>query len=484
LKDRARAIGYWAAPSLVMLALYWRGLTAWFQKDDFVWLSLRDLHRTHSLAWILFQPMAQGTIRTLSERVVYLSFVTLFGLHAPPFHIFAFATCAGAAATLSAVTSKLTGSSTAGFWAAMVWVMGCALAVPLVWAAVYNELAWPFCLLLMFWLLLRYADTGDWRFYAVQCAIFVLGFFVLELNVVYPAIAAVFAVTWPAARQRKLLLKILPLFAISAIYTWVHLGLAPLHASGPYKMYWDARAFQTFTIYWGYALGPGQGRVIDVRSTFARSIGVWTITIALLAFLVVKLRQRNWIAGLLPAWFVIALSPVLPLRDHIQPEYLTAPALGIAIWAGWAIVTAWRANVAARFAAVAALAIYAGFSIPINQAVVRSFVDRSQRIRTFVLSVTATAGEHPGKLVLLEGVNAEQFNDALYHRAFGLFGIADIRVVTEDPEAMGIAPYFTETNQFFETEPLARESVRQNRAVVFDVSSGTAHDVTAGYAGR
>jgi len=77
-----------------------------------VWLGLGQLvHGPRDLVWALFAPLAQGTIRTLSER------------------------------------------------------------------AVYYELAWSFCLLLTFWLLLRYVESGDRRFFIAQCVTFVLGFF-------------------------------------------------------------------------------------------------------------------------------------------------------------------------------------------------------------------------------------------------------------------------------------------------------------------
>ena len=47
--------------------------------------------------------------------------------------------------------------------------------------------------LLDIWLLLCYIDTSDRRWYVAQCATFILGFLVLELNVVYPALATVVA---------------------------------------------------------------------------------------------------------------------------------------------------------------------------------------------------------------------------------------------------------------------------------------------------
>src|SRR5207244_11794555 len=48
-------------------------------------------------------------------------------------------------------------------------------------------------LLLSLWFIMRYAETGERRFYIAQLVTFIVGFFVLELNVVYPAIATVYA---------------------------------------------------------------------------------------------------------------------------------------------------------------------------------------------------------------------------------------------------------------------------------------------------
>jgi hypothetical protein len=474
-------------PILLMLVLYWPGLSSWFQKDDFAWLGLRALvHGPRDLSWALFTPLAQGTIRTLSERIVYLSFTSVFGLHALPFRCLAFATCAAAIVMLRSVATKLTGSPEAGFWAAIVWTLNAAIAIPLAWGAVYYELLWPFWLLLSFWLLLRYVETGEQRFFIAQCVTFVLGFFVLETNVVYPAIAAAYAVASPQARARGLLKKIVPLFAISLIYAIVHIFFAPLPANGPYTLHWDLRVFQTLTTYWGWALGPGQGRLIDIRSTLIRSSLVWILTAGLFASLFRHdrdpPRDRQMLALFFPAWFLIALAPLLPLRDHLSPEYLTAPFLGLAMWAGWAIVSGWRANLLGKIAAVSLVTIYAAISVPVGQAHVRSFHDRSQRIRSFVLSVVDAARERPAEMVLLQGLSTELFNDAVYDHAFRLYGIDNLYAVPENRPSIAAPSYFIGTDSFFMNSVVAHKAVRQHRAVVFDVSTGTARNVTGDYA--
>jgi len=74
LLDRALA----ALPGPVLA-----GLRAWFQQDDFAWLSLgSSVTDLPSLMRALFVPMAQGTIRPLSERAFFLVFHAIFGLWA------------------------------------------------------------------------------------------------------------------------------------------------------------------------------------------------------------------------------------------------------------------------------------------------------------------------------------------------------------------------------------------------------------------
>jgi hypothetical protein len=482
-----RAYASVLTPILLMLALYWPGLTSWFQKDDFAWLGLRALIRgPHGVLWALFAPQAQGTIRTLSERVVYLSLPALFGLHALPFRCLAFATCAATIVMLRSIATKLTGSPEVGFWAAIVWTLNPAIAIPLAWGAVYYELLWPFWLLLTFWLLMRYVDTGDRRFFIAQCITFVLGFFVLETNVVYPAIAAAYAIASPEARARGLLKKIAPLFVISAIYTIVHVSFAPLPDSGPYQLHWNLRIFQTLTTYWGLALGPGNGRLIGIRSTLVRSSLVWILTAGLFAFLfrhdLRTPRDRQVPALFFPVWILIALAPLLPLRNHISPEYLTAPILGLAMWAGWATVSAWRGGWPGRIVVVSLMAIYAGVSISVGQTHVWSFHNGSQRIRNFVLSVVDAARAHPGNAIFLEGVSTELFNDAVYDHAFVPYGIESLHLVPENRPAIAAPSYFTGIDSFFVNTVAAHKAVRQHRAVVLDVSTGTARNVTGDYA--
>jgi hypothetical protein len=462
---------------LLPIVLYWRGLTAWFQREDFALLSLRDLLASgHNLAWALFAPVAQGTIRTLSERVFYLSFSWFFGLNALPYRIAAFLTFAAALLLLSSVCAKLTGSRSAGHWAAVLWGVNGALAIPLTWTAEYYELLCALVFLLDFWFLLRFVETGERRFYVAQLVTFIAGFGVLELNVVYPALAAVYAFF----RAPKILRKILPMFFVSAVYLVVHTVVAPLPAAGPYKLHWDWHIIQTLATYGNWALGPAWLSLVGLRSIFVRLILVSMLTAGLGAWLIWKLRARQWAALLFPAWFIIVLLPLLPLREHISYEYLTVPLIGVAMWGGAAVGAGWQARGWRRIAACTLLVTYLAVSIPIGTSLSRLFHDRSIQVRDLVYGLVALHDKRADRVLLLTGVSPEMFEYAIYSRALRVAGIRDAYVVPEDKQKVGAISDAKSADELFIDPVLEREVLAQNHALVYDVSHGI-KNITAEY---
>src|SRR5205085_12116299 len=142
-------------------------------------------------------------------------FYALFGLDALPFRICVFVTQIANLTLIRAVAQRVTGSPAAGFWAVMLWIANTALIPVMTWSSVYNQALCGFFLLLAFWFLLRYIETGDRRFNWAQWIIFLLGFGALEINVMYPALAA----SYTLLCARKYFRRTLPLFVPSAVFT-------------------------------------------------------------------------------------------------------------------------------------------------------------------------------------------------------------------------------------------------------------------------
>jgi hypothetical protein len=422
---------FWATPPLVALVLYWPGLTAWFQKDDFAWLGLYQmLHGWRDLGNVLFHPYAQGTIRTISERIPYTLFRAVFGLNPLPFRCLGFATFAAITVMLNKVCAQLTGSPAAGFWAAMLWTVHGAVAAALLWSAIYYELLCALVFLLALWLLMRYADTGERRFYIAQWIVFLLGFGVLEQNVVYPALAAVYALCC----ARHVLRKVLPMFIPAAIYAALHTLAAPLPATGPYRMYWDTSVFSTLWLYWKLALGPTGLSAIGILASKPRSVVATLLTVAMLCFLLGKLARRQWTAGFFAAWFLIVLAPLAPLRDHVMSYYLAIPLLGFTMWGAWALVEGWRSGPVARIAAVLLAATYLVAGVALGRATGVNYHREAAQVHTMLEAVVAQAQARGANRILLTGVTDNLWASALVHRPLRLYGFDEVYVLQDAPK--------------------------------------------------
>ncbi len=473
-----RKTAYWLAPSLLTLVVYWPGLMAWFQKDDFVWLKLLDIARkSEGFRWALFHPMAQGTIRTFSERVFFMCFSALFGIHALPYRCWAFLTFAASLLVVSSLCAKLTGSRAAGFWAAILWTANSAMGVALSWTAAYNELLCSLFFVGGIWLLVRYVETGQRVYYVAQWITFLLAFGVLELNVVYPALAASYALCC----ARQLLRKIWPMFLVSAAYTLIHTAVAPLPAAGPYKLHWDASIFPTLWTYWKWALGPNRLVVLGIQPSFYRSLAAVLLMSGMLGFLIWKMWRHEWLTAFFASWFLIVLAPLLPLRDHIDASYLPVPLAGFAMWGGWAAVSAWNSGRFGKFAAAVLLGIYLVVSIPVARVTALSFYDGSHAVRRFVLGIVERIGSRKDNLIVLRHVDSEMFWSAVYGRPFPLFGIDQVYLALEDETE--IKPPLPEPArpQFFADPQMLQQALDRHHAVVLDVSDGHVRDVTSSY---
>ncbi len=99
------------------------------------------------------------------------------------------------------ITRRITGSASAGAFAAMLWTANAALVTVMAWSSAYNEALCSLFLLSALALFIRYAETGAAAFWWWQLVVFTLGFGALEINVVYPALAAAYVLFVAPARK-------------------------------------------------------------------------------------------------------------------------------------------------------------------------------------------------------------------------------------------------------------------------------------------
>jgi len=467
---------YWLLPPLLCFAIYWRGLTAWFQADDFAWLALRlDVHDWHSLLRALFSPMAQGTIRPWSERAYFLAFESMFGLNALPFRICVFLTQCASLTLLTAVTRRLTGSAAAGLCAAVLWVVNSSLVTAMAWSSAYNQVQCGLFLLAAFWFLLRYVQSGRTSDYVWQWIVFLLGFGALELNVVYPAIAAAYALLL----ARKYFVATLPLFIPSVAFTLVDRIWAAPQTSGAYVLHFDRALPTTFVTYWQWAL------ISDYLPTslYGRleSALYVSLTLILLAFAIVRARRHDWLPVFCLAWFAIVLAPVLPLRDHISDYYLTLPIIGLAILGAYALVRAWSQPGAWKFVAVAAAAAYMITMVRFDRIATRWWNQRSWAVEQMVLGVERGHQLHPDKTIVLDGVDSALFWAGIFHHPFRLFGVYNVYLTPGSQDQIEAHDATGHVDDFVLPSGPALHAAKSDRIVVYQVGPDRLKAITSAY---
>jgi hypothetical protein len=457
---------YYLAPMLFCLAVHWMAIKTWFAVDDFAWLGLHlELHpNLHDWLDVLFGPRAQGTIRTLSERVFFLVFTSIFGLNALPFRLWMFLTQFVDIVLLMAIARRLTGSRWAALIAAFLWSANAGLAGALSWTSAYNETCCAFFLLAAFYCLLRFIETGERKFWILQWTAFLLAFGALELIVTYPALAALY--TWLFAR--RYFRRTLWLFIPSALFTAFHFLYVPPAQDAAYRMRFDAGMLTILWKYFAFAAAASRPEVLDWRPVW---LGV-SLALAIAAGVAFALIRNTRLALFCVGWFVIVLLPVLPLTNHFTEYYLTMPALGLAILGGWILVTY------PRIAATVGV-LYLAVSITDVHVAGKYNYERARRMKKLVLGLEENRETWEGKVVLLSGVDNDTFWSGFYDDPFRLLGLREIYLTPGSEKAIQPHPEWGGIDRFLVTV----DSVVDlgDRLVVFAVHPNGIEDVTSQY---
>jgi hypothetical protein len=487
-RDRLASAAFWLGPSLLCMALEWRGFTSWFRGDDFAWLGTGIyIQNFHDFLLAMFAPQAQGTIRPLSERAFFMLGFSLFGLDALPFKIVVFATQFANLALVASIGARLTGLRWAGFFAAVFWVLNGSGIEPLGWCCVYNQVMCGFFLLLAFHFLLRYVETGERRYNLFQWAAFLLGFGALELNVVYPAMAAAYmllCVRSPSsARMHKAEpYSTLPMFAVSIAYAVAHGIAAPAWKSGGYAMHFTGAMFRTLGKYWTWSVGPTFLFTPYYLPKWLLPTGIAVVSAGLLGFLAWKLRAGGRAALFCLVWYLAVLAPVLPLRDHQTEYYVFLPVIGLCWLGGWAAVAGWRAGVRGRAAAIALATIYALMGVPTLLATARWNHDITMRVRTLVEGVAGIHERYPSKSILLEGVDTDLFWNGVLDRPFRLFGLDHVYLAPGSAKRIASYPDLGNIGDYILPAGVVAQALQHEELVVYDVRGARLRNITAVYA--
>lgn len=479
LCEMRRRLAYWSIPSLLCLVVYWPGLVAWFQQDDFAWLALRlSVHSAGDLLRVLFVPMAQGTIRPLSERAFFLVFQAVFGFEAGPYRVWVFLTQFASLVLLSAIARRVTGSRLAGFLAPVFWVLNTGLVVPMSWTSAYNQILCAFFMLLAFYCRLRRIETHKGRWLAAEWAAFAAGLGSLEVAIVYPALAAAYSLFW----ARKHFRSTLPLFAASAVYGLAHFSAVPHGGSPAYALHFGWSMAGTLWTYWQRALGAAGvrehvGRLPEWPVVVAASV----LTAGILGGALWSGRRRALAGAFGLLWFVVTLAPVVPLRDHVTSYYLTIPAAGLALALASGVAAAWKGSPGWGFVALALAALYAVPGAIECRRGSLAVAERSWRIRTVALGVQRARQMYPQKTIVLAGVDKTLFWTGFADKPFRALGISGIYLAPGSEQTIGAHAAQMTLAQYVIPAEVLRTELEANRAVVYAVEPHRLRGATIAY---
>jgi hypothetical protein len=476
---RALRAAYWLGPIAFCVALYWLGLRIWFAQDDFAWLNLRNrVTDFHSFLWAMFAPLAQGTVRPWSERGFFMAFSYLFGLRALPYRTFAFLNQFLNVILVMLITRKLTKSELAGFLAPLFWLSNIALITPMSWNSSYNEIQCASFLLLGFYLFIRYTETDERKFYWTQWVTFVLGFGALEINVVYPAIAALYALLF----ARRYFRSTLPMFAVSVAFIAVDRLASTQKGNFYYEMDFHPGALITiFWQYWNIFLGiPSYGSVKGWRPELVLP-AVILLTAAIAAFALWQTWKRRQLPLFFIGWFFIVLGPLLPLHNHVTDYYLTIPAIGMAMLAAYALSTARQRGWAATAIAAVLALLYFIPSVNRVHAGTISYFDRADRVRALIQSVAYAKHIHAGKMILLKDVDDDLFWAGVYDSPFRILGWNDVYLAPDSRPLVHEDPHLNPVDGYFLPESVTRRVVDDDAAVVYAVEGRKLRNITKTY---
>jgi hypothetical protein len=314
------------------------------------------------------------------------------------------------------------------------------------WSSIYNQVLGGFFFWLAFYFLLRHIETGRRAHAFAHWTAFVLGLGALEINVVYPALAALYVVF----HKRLYLKKILPMFAVSLAAVMAHFYFAPPPHAGVYTPRVDSAIGTTLWTYWRWVLGP------------MPALAAALVAASLIALIVWSLKRRESTALLGAAWFVLPLLPYLTLPDHKMDYYLAVPAIGIALSGAYAMGRVRKFGAVGRLAIVLVILVYTGTSVQASWTVTRWQHAHAEKVEDLVLGVEEIHQSAKGKIILLDGIDSDLFFSGVADLPFRAKSIPSVYLAPGSEARIQAAPDLL--SKYVLPQAIARRALSQNRS--------------------
>ena len=465
-------------PALLLFVAYWPVWDVWFRADDFAWLGLRlPIKDVPTFTKALFQPMAQGTVRFLSERAFFLVFSTVFGNDPTPMRAFVFLVQLANIALLVRLTWRLTGSLLTAALVPSLWLLNPGVVVSMAWLSTWNQL------LLVFFLLGALVSFIERR-RRLCWTLFLLGFGALEINIVFPAL--LLAYVWIYERDR--LREVWPFFVPALAFAALHLFVIPKNKLDPtYQLSLDAELPNRLLRYWKWGLGFW--RYVGLVGGHLRWERLGSPALTLLGLATVLWALRNFWRQLVPgrlalfgtAWFVLLLLPVLPLRNHFSDYYLASASVGMAMILGVAVVEGFRWHRAVGAVATILVSFVVFVSWEVRGSLIGWYQSHAEATERLVKGVVEARRLHPDGVILVDQVNNSLFWDGFVDDPFRLFLVFDVFLTPGSERHLKQSAAKDDFSPYIFPEEDARFLLEHEAVEVYRFGPGPLRNVTRAY---
>jgi hypothetical protein len=379
-----------SAIALVGVLVFQAGLAAWFQLDDFMWLSIARAASTRGWWATLLTNTVHGTWRPLTEPLFFTILWKSFQLNALPYRLVAFATFVADVVLVGLTASRFGAADLEALLAAAVFAVAPQLVMPMSWTCSYNQLFAVAILTSALLVWRAYTHAGRARRYALVVALQVIGVLASETCVVFPVLAALFVVMYlDRSRWRLMFLRVAPLAAIAAAWSAIHLLHAHPAQAGPYRLELGVATLRALAQYWRWTVLPplrwdGQAWPAIVAALSA---------VLLCGFIARQRNERRVI--FFAAVYLVLLAPALLLPDHVTDYLLTTPLVGFALLLAAFATTLWRTGRPGRVAAALLMVSHLSVSAWASQLGSRWWSGHRAAIEPVIVGVAALREHSP-----------------------------------------------------------------------------------------